>query len=295
MRSVVVTGVSSGIGFGLVKILTGEGFRVFGSVRKMTDGDRLRDQFGDLFSPLVFDLTDHLAVGEAARAVRSALDGSTLFGLVNNAGVAVAGPLLEISLDDFRRQFEVNLFGQLNVIKAFAPLLGIDPAQNGAAGRIVNITSLGGRIGLPFLGPYVASKHALEGLSESLRRELIPYGINVITVGPGGVATPIWDKADELDIDSANALYVEPMRRFKEQMVARGRNGLPPDYIARVVLAALTTMHPRTRYAAVVHPLRNWILPRLLPPRLVDRIIARQLGLNRRRRLLPFLPTTTLA
>ena len=295
MRSVVVTGVSSGIGLGITDVLVREGIRIFGSVRKTSDADRLKAQFGDLFSPLFFDLTDYPAVAEAVRVVRSALDGSPLFGLVNNAGVAVAGPLLEVSIDDFRRQFEVNLFGHLNVIKAFAPMLGVDAAPNSARGRIVNITSLGGRIGLPFLGPYIASKHGLEGLSESLRRELIPYGIDVIIVGPGGVATPIWDKADQLEIPPASGLYREPLRRFKEQMVTRGRKGLPPERIGRIVLTALTTARPRVRYAAVTQPLRNWILPRLLPRRFVDRIIAHQLGLNRYPRRLPTPETETAA
>lgn len=295
MRSVVITGVSSGIGLATAGVLVREGIRVFGSVRKSSDADRLKEQFGDLFSPLIFDLTDYPAVAESARAVRSALGGSTLFGLVNNAGVAVAAPLLEVSIDDFRRQFEVNLFGHLNVIKAFAPMLGVGAAPNLARGRIVNITSLGGRIGLPFLGPYIASKHGFEGLSESLRRELIPYGIDVIIVGPGGVATPIYDKGDQLEIPPTSGVYREPLRRFKDQMVTRGRKGLPPERIGRIVLTALTTPRPRVRYAAVTQPLRNWILPRLLPRRFVDRLIAHQLGLNRYTQRLPPAQTVTAA
>jgi NAD(P)-dependent dehydrogenase (short-subunit alcohol dehydrogenase family) len=282
MRTIVVTGVSSGIGRGIVKVLISCGLHVFGSVRKSSDGEKLRQELGDRFTPLLFDITDRNALLDGAGVVRSALGGSTLDGLVNNAGIAVAGPLLTISAQDFRRQLEANLLGSLGVIQAFAPMLGVDEALIGRPGRIVNITSLGGRIGLPFLGPYVASKHALEGLSESLRRELIPYGIDVVMVAPGGVATSIWDKAEELDLANLGTAYREPARRFRESMVKIGRSGLTADRIGQVVLTALTTPHPRVRYAPVANPIRNWILPRILPRRLVDKIITARLGMTRR-------------
>src|ERR671922_263694 len=177
MKSVVVTGVSTGIGWGIVKVLLQKGFRVFGSVRKTQDAERLSEEFGENFVPLIFDVTDEAAVQAGARQVREQLKGETLFGLVNNAGIAVPAPLIHQDTDDFRHQLEVNLVSVLIVTKAFASLLGADRSLQGKSGRIVNISSVGGKNGGPFLGPYAASKHGLEGFSESLRRELMLYGI----------------------------------------------------------------------------------------------------------------------
>ena len=185
MQSVVVTGVSTGIGWGITKVLIEKGFRVFGSVRKTEDAERLSHEFGQQFVPLTFDVTDEPAVQAAAEQVREQLNGEILFGLVNNAGIAVPAPLIHQSTDDFRHQLEVNLVSVLIVTKAFVPLLGADRSLRGKPGRIVNISSVGGRNGGPFLGAYSASKHGLEGFSKSLRRELMLYGIDVIIVGPG--------------------------------------------------------------------------------------------------------------
>jgi len=154
MKSVVVTGASTGIGWGCVKVLLGGGFHVFGSVRKQTDADRLSKEFGHEFTPLIFDVTDGAAVAGGARQVEAALGGETLFGLVNNAGIAVPGPLLYLKIEAFKRQIDVNLTGQLVVTQAFAPLLGADRSRKGAPGRIVMISSVGGKNAMPFLGAY---------------------------------------------------------------------------------------------------------------------------------------------
>src|SRR5512138_1897754 len=159
MQSVVVTGVSTGIGWGITKVLIERGFRVFGSVRKTQDAERLSKEFGERFVPLLFDVTDEPAVQAAARQVSERLNGETLFGLVNNAGIAIPGPLMHLATDEFRRQLEVNLVSVLIVTKAFLPLLGADRSLRGKPGRIVNISSTGGKNGGPFLGAYSASKH----------------------------------------------------------------------------------------------------------------------------------------
>jgi NAD(P)-dependent dehydrogenase (short-subunit alcohol dehydrogenase family) len=213
--------------------------------------------------------------------VREQLNGDILFGLVNNAGIAVPGSLMHLPTDDFRHQLEVNLVGVLIVTKAFLPLLGADRSLHGDPGRIINISSVGGKAGGPFLGAYVASKHGLEGFSESLRRELMLYGIDVIIVGPGSVATPIWDKAEQVDITKyAGADYVEAARRLQQYMVRNGRNGLPAEKVGEVVWQALTTPKPRVRYAVVTgNPIRR-LIQTLLPKRLIDRFIARNLGLK---------------
>jgi NAD(P)-dependent dehydrogenase (short-subunit alcohol dehydrogenase family) len=278
-RSVVVTGTSTGIGWGAAKILLGKGFRVFGSLRKPADAERLKAEFGDNFTPLLFDVTDEAAIYAAAAEVHAALQGETLAGLVNNAGISVPGPLLELPIEDFRRQFEVNLIGLVTVTQAFAPLLGTDRQLHGKPGRIVNISSVGGRTAVPFLAPYNASKFALEGLSESLRRELLLFGIDVIVVGPGAVVTAIWDKAEQLDMTPyLNTPYGPSLQRLRDYMLGLGRKGLRPEQLGEVIAHALTTPRPKTRYAVSPQPVQDF-LGRTLPKRWLDRMIGGQLGL----------------
>lgn len=279
MKSIVVTGVSTGIGWGIAKVLTQNGSRVFGSVRKEQDAERLSKEFGENFIPLIFDVTDEAKVKAAAEQVREQLNGETLFGLVNNAGIAVPAPLIHQSTDDFRHQLEVNLVSVLIVTKAFVPLLGSDRSMRGKPGRIINISSVGGKVGGPFLGAYAASKHGLEGFSESLRRELMLYGIDVIIVGPGSIATPIWDKAEQEDVSMyADTDYAESGRRVQKYMIEDGRRGYPPEKVGEVVLHALTTPRPKVRYSVIPGSSLRRIIQMILPKRLVDRIIARNLG-----------------
>jgi len=282
MKSVVVTGASTGIGWGCVKVLTQRGFHVFGSVRKQADADRLSKEFGASFTPLIFDVTDQVAVAAGARAVQAALKGATLAGLVNNAGIANPGPLLHIGIDDFRQQLEVNVTGQLIVTQAFAPLLGASPGtKTSAPGRIAMMSSVGGKVASPFVGPYNTSKFALEGLSEALRRELMIYGVDVIVIAPGAIATPIWDKADAIDVSRyANTPYAQALDRVKRYMVELGRKGFPPERIGETVHTALTTASPKTRYVVTPEPFTNW-MSRNLPKRMVDKTVAKRLGLNR--------------
>jgi NAD(P)-dependent dehydrogenase (short-subunit alcohol dehydrogenase family) len=279
MQAVVITGASTGIGWATAKLLLSRGFRVFGSVRKQADADRLRSELGKNFTPLLFDVTDEAAVLSAARDVRAALNGETLAGLVNNAGIAVAGPVLGLAADEFRRQLDVNVIGPIIATQAFAPLLGADPSLKGAKGRIVMISSVAGKNGNPLLSAYSASKHAIEGLSESLRREMMLFGIDVIIVAPGAVKTPIWSKADEADISGyRNSPFypaLEKIRKFTRQL---GENGLPPEKIAEAIVGALTSASPKVRYSITPDPMRH-IITAVLPKRTVDRIIARRLGL----------------
>ncbi len=287
MRSVVITGTSTGIGWGTAKVLIANGFRVFGSVRKTSDAERLAAEFGDRFVPLLFDVTDEAAVKAAAADVRTALAGEKLAGLVNNAGVAVAGPLLELPIEEFRHQIEVNLVGVVIATKAFVPLVGTDPQLKGKPGRIINISSVGGRNAAPFLAPYAASKFAIEGLSESLRRELLPFGIDVIVIGPGAVATPIWSKAEQVDVTPyLNTPYAAALERMRAYMLTLGKQGLPPERIGEAVLHALTTANPKVRYAVTRQPLQDF-LARKLPRRVVDRMIGGRLGLLPGRQSIP--------
>lgn len=280
MKSVVVTGVSTGIGRGTATVLVRQGWQVFGSVRREADGQALQRELGAAFIPLVFDVQDNAAILAAAGQVRGHLGGRTLAGLVNNAGSSFTDPLLVQSVADFRQQVEINLVGVFAVTRAFAPLLGADPALTGPKGRIVNISSVGGRMGPPFLGAYAAAKHGVEGFSESLRRELQLLGIDVIIVGPGSVATAIWDKAEALPLDHlVGTVWYEPFKKFTAWMIANGRKGLSAERVGQVIAKALTVPRPRTRYAVVQGKFLNVTLPSLLPSRVVDKLLGKQLGL----------------
>lgn len=279
-KSVVVTGVSTGIGWGATKVLVANGFHVFGSVRKPADGERLGAEFGEAFTPLLFDVTDEAAVRAGARQVEAALGGRTLAGLVNNAGIAVAGPLLHLPVEDFRHQMEVNVTAMVTVTQAFAPLLGAESPARKDPGRIVNISSVGGKTANPFLAPYCASKFAVEGLSESLRRELLPFGVDVIIVAPGAVATPIWGKADELDTAAyANTVYAAPLDRLRAYMLGLGEKGLPPERIGEAIHTALTTARPKVRYTVSPDPFQTFMSEQVLSKRGLDQIVGKRLGL----------------
>ena len=279
MRSVVVTGASTGIGWATAKLLLTSGFRVFGSVRRQADAERLRSEFGANFTPLLFDVTDEAAVLAAAREVRAALNGETLAGLVNNAGIAVAGPVLELAADEFRRQMDVNVLGPVIATQAFGPLLGVDPSLKGPKGRIVMVSSVAGKNGNPLMSAYSASKHAIEGLSEGLRREMMLFGIDVIIIAPGAVKTPIWSKAEEVDISGySNSPFLPALERIRKFMLQLGENGLPPEKIAEAIMGALTSARPKVRYSITPNPMRH-VITAVLPKRTVDRIIAKRLGL----------------
>ena len=279
MQSVVITGASTGIGWATTKLLLDRGFRVFGSVRKAGDAERLRSEFGANFTPLIFDVTDEATVLAAARQVRAALGGETLFGLVNNAGIAVTGPVLELAADEFRRQMDVNVIGPIIATQAFGPLLGSDPSLKGPKGRIVMISSVAGKNGNPLTAAYAASKHAIEGLSESLRREMMLFGIDVIIIAPGPVKTPIWSKAEEVDISAyKNSPFFPALERMRKFMLHLGEIGLPPERIAERIAEALTSASPKVRYQITPDPMRH-LMTAVLPKRMVDKIIARRIGL----------------
>jgi NAD(P)-dependent dehydrogenase (short-subunit alcohol dehydrogenase family) len=277
MRSVVITGASTGIGWATAKLLLDRGFRVFGSVRKQADAERLTSELGVNFTPLLFDVTDEAAVLAAAREVRAALDGETLAGLVNNAGIAVAGPVLELPADQFRHQMDVNVIGPIIATQAFGPLLGSDPSLKGPRGKIVMISSLSGRNGNPLLSAYSTSKFALEGLSESLRREMMLFGIDVIIIAPGAVKTPIWGKDVDISV-YRNSPFFPALQKIRQFMRQLGEKGLPAELIAARIADVLTAANPKVRYQMMPNPMQH-LIGTILPKRMVDKIIAKRLGL----------------
>jgi NAD(P)-dependent dehydrogenase (short-subunit alcohol dehydrogenase family) len=275
MKHVVITGSSTGIGRAAVQELAGQGYHVFGSVRREADAVELQSQLGQNFTPLLFDVTDEAAIKAAADRVAEQLAGQGLCGLINNAGVGGGGPLMHQPLSEVRRMFEINVLGVLSVTQAFLPLLGARQPQPQPPGRIVNVSS-------PFLGAYSGSKHALEAMSNALRRELSIYSIDVIVIEPGSVRTAIWDKAEQEGFANkyADTAYGPIATKFEQTFIAQGRAGVEPEVVAGVIRRALEDPHPKTRYALPDDPIQGWLLPRLLPDRWLDRLIASRFGLQ---------------
>jgi NAD(P)-dependent dehydrogenase (short-subunit alcohol dehydrogenase family) len=285
MRQVVITGVSTGIGHASTKVLIDRGFRVFGSVRRQEDADRVQTEFGEAFVPLLFDVTNEAAVQLGADKVGRDLGTSTLDGLVNNAGIEVTGPLAHLPVDQFRQQLEVNLVGPLIVTKAFLPLLGSDLARKGKPGRIVNISSTSGEIAGPFTGAYSASKFGLEGFSDSLRRELILFGIDVILIRPGAVVTPIWQKAEAGVTERFRGTpFVDALETFERYSADEATKGLAPEVIGQAVWRALTSRRPKVRTTIVPQRFKNWTIPQLIPMRILDKLVAQFFGIKGRKR-----------
>jgi short-subunit dehydrogenase len=279
-RYVVVTGVSSGIGYAIAQELINHGFHVFGSIRKEEDGDRVKNELGSQFTPLLFDLLDHTAIRDSSRYVKDIIGDACLTGLVNNAGIAISGPLMHLQVEEVQYQFQVNVFGMLAVTQTFLPLLGATKPRPAFPGRIINIGSISGRLAFPFIGPYCGSKHALEAFSDTLRRELMIYGIDVIVVQPGNIRTPIWEKMPDLIIYDQTD-YASIMKRLKNYMMDELRNDfLPVDMVTQKVRKILTMKRPKTRYLVARHKILGWWLPRWLPDRWLDNIIANRLGMK---------------
>jgi NAD(P)-dependent dehydrogenase (short-subunit alcohol dehydrogenase family) len=252
---------------------------VFGSVRTSADADRLQNEFGPKFRPLIFDVTNAPAIQRAALEVEERLAGNRLAGLLNNAGMAVVGPSSHIPVERLRLQLEVNLIGQMTVTQAFLPALGTDRNRAGPPGRIVNISSVCGKIASPFMGPYCASKFGLEALSDCLRRELSLFGIKVIVIEPGAVVTPIWGKAEgRVLADYPGTPYQAQLERFAGQAMKDAEIGFQPEKVAELIWRALTTLRPRARYAIVPRPWIEWILPRMIPTSWLDEGMRQYFG-----------------
>lgn len=281
-RTVVVTGASTGIGWAIVESLTARGMHVAATVRTDADAERLRATFGDRVTPLLADVTDPASLHRAAEVVRAKLGNRTLAGLVNNAGIALGGPLLAQPMAEVRQVFEVNVFGLLEATRAFAPLLGTEPGREGPPGRVVNIGSVSGWMALPFVGTYSATKHAVKALTEALRGELQLFGIDVTVVEPGPVVTPIWAKARAQDQTRYDGTpYAGPLTAFRRLMDQSADRGLPASAIGEAVVEQLTASAPPARRVMVRGRFLQFTIPRLLPARMTDRFFGKLLELRR--------------
>jgi NAD(P)-dependent dehydrogenase (short-subunit alcohol dehydrogenase family) len=282
LGAVVVTGASTGIGEACALYLDRIGYQVFAGVRKEADGSALKQRSSGRLVQLLLDVTEAGSIAAAADTVKKAVGDSGLLGLVNNAGVSLAGPLEFLPIDVLRQQLEVNVVGQIAVTQAFLPLL------RKGQGRIVNMGSVAGKLAMPFLGPYAASKFALEALTDSLRVELAPWNIHVSIVEPGNIATPIWNKgiaaADDLTRrlpPEALALYGPAIAGMRRVVATLSQRGTSADSVALAVAHALTSTRPRTRYV-VGRGARLRIMLGRLPDRMRDRLLLRALGLARK-------------
>jgi len=281
MKNIVITGVSTGIGYSATRILIENGYRVFGSVRNQGDSSKLKKEFGENFHPLIFDVRDEDAIKEAALIVENSIGDNGVDCLINNSGIALGGPSLHLPIEVFKEQFEVNLFGVVSVTNIFSKLLGAYKASP-HSGKIIMISSVSGKRSYPFVGPYTASKHALEGYSDALRRELMLYDIDVILVEPGPIKTAIWDKAPSPDENPfLGTDYEDSLRIFYKQVVEKGKQGLESESVGKLIKKIIESRKAKTRYIISANKLRDYYLPGLFSDRLFDKIIAKILRLKK--------------
>lgn len=279
VRSVLITGASTGIGRATALHLDVKGWRVFAGVRKEVDADSLREASSERLVPLMLDVTDAAQIAAAARTVEEQVGEAGLDGLVNNAGIAVPGPLETLPIEDFRRQVEVNLTAQVAVTQAMLGLL------RRAQGRIVFITSIGGRMAFPMFGAYHAAKFGLEAVGDVFRQELRSWGISVSIVEPGSIATPIWERGQseadafvEKATEEQVVLYGESVAAYREVARRTGARGIPPERVAKAIEHALGARRPHTRYLVGLDAKAQARLKAILPTRFVDRLVARATG-----------------
>lgn len=279
MKNIVITGASTGIGFSTAKALINKGYRVFGSVRKEADAQRLKQELGKNFEPLYFDVTDEAAVKKEAARLEQMIGNEGLVALVNNAGIAVIGPMMHLPLDEMRKQLEVNVIGLLCTTQAFLPLLGAKKNCPHAPGRVLNISSVAGKVSNPFMGAYAASKHAVEAISNALRIELQLYGIDVVVIGPGVVKTPIWEKGEEVNMEQYKETdYYSAGMKFKKFVLKMAQTGHEQEEFGKMMVDIIEKPNPKVRYSIVYHKLQNWILPRLLPTKMLNKMIGKRIG-----------------
>lgn len=279
-RFVVITGASTGIGAGCALGCAQQGMTVFAGVRDLRAGEALKAGAGASIIPIRLDVTDEESIRQAAEVVRQITGEAGLAGLINNAGIAIGSPLEVIPLDQLRRQLEVNVIGQIAVTQAFLPLLRL------GRGRIVNMGSIAGRGTIPMMGPYSASKFALEALTDALRLELQPWGIEVSIIEPGAIATPIWEKSLKTagDVEAGisgegKRLYEEAARRVKETVDQAAQRAIPVDAVVEAVLHALTASRPKTRYLVGTDAKIRAIMIKWLPDRAQDWLLRKFLNL----------------
>ena len=278
-KSIMITGISTGIGRGTLDYFVSKGFHVYGSVRSTKDANRLKRIYKDKLTTIIFDVTKLAQLKKAAAFIKKDLNDSNLLALVNNAGTSFPGPLLRQSVKDFEKQIDINLNGAFRVIKYFAPLCGAEKNNNYKKGVIFNISSLSGKIGMPGLGAYTASKHGLEGLSQSLRRELLRYGVDVVIIGPGPIKSEIFNKVDKKFLES---LKKSDYAKAAKLIPKRNKNALkiafPAIEVGKLIFNALHNPNRKTRYTITPNKMMYWTVPMTISDRMLDRLIQKRSG-----------------
>jgi NAD(P)-dependent dehydrogenase (short-subunit alcohol dehydrogenase family) len=276
VRSALITGASTGIGRATALRLDSHGWRVFAGVRREEDAAALSEAGSARLMPLMLDVTDSDQVAAAAGRVGEEAGGAGIDGLVNNAGIGIFGPLETMPIEDFRHQLEVNLTAHVAVTQAILPMIRL------ATGRIVFVSSVGGRMALPFGGPYHASKFGLEAVTDSMRQELRPWGLHVAAIEPGSIDTLIWERGRRISDEVADrapseqeALYGDRIERLREAVKRTAARGIPPERVAKSIERALTASRPRTRYLVGADARGQALARRLLPDRVLDRLVSR--------------------
>ncbi len=275
---VLITGASTGIGYATCKTLLDNGYSVFGSVRKQEDADKLSKELSGAFFPLIFDVSNQEQINQAKAIVEDKLQGSGLTALVNNAGMAVSGPLQFIPIEEVEKQLEVNVLGVLRVTQSFLPLLGGIENCPFPAGKIINISSVSGMFTNPFMGPYCMSKYALESMTDAFRRELSIYGIDVVGIQPGPIQTPIWEKAKEegLRSDYSHTPY-RNLLSIRDKIIEQNQSiALPVEKVSNKVLHLIETNRPPTKNVILKSKFLFKVL-RLLPDRTLDKLMTKSL------------------
>jgi NAD(P)-dependent dehydrogenase (short-subunit alcohol dehydrogenase family) len=278
MKYILITGVSSGIGHATVRFLIDKGYYIFGSVRKVGDKAKLESDFPRNFTCLRFDVTKKEEVLDTFNQVKTILNGNHLSGLVNNAGGSVGGPMNLLSDEKFRQQIEVNLFGVRNVTNVFLPLLGAYKGFKGQPGKVINNSSLAGVFNTPFNGAYCVSKHAVESLGEIYRRELMLYGIDVVSIQSGPIESQIWTKNIGIFDEFADSDYANMLKKAETIMENAQKDALPAMVISKLIYKILNSRNPKTSYIVNKNKLLTTILVKYLPSRLVDRLLWKKLS-----------------
>lgn len=282
MKTVLITGASTGIGWDSVRALVEKGYRVVATVRTEDDVSRLKQYFHDQVMPIVLDLTrlDHIT--DLPQILLERYQIKNLDGLVNNAGIAQAGPFLDQDFSVIESTIQINVLAVMKITQVLLPMLGATLQANQKPGTIVNISSISGTGGAPFLAAYAASKHAIEGFSDALRKELMIFGIKVVVIGPGSIKTPIWNKGfKKIQYRYEKSIYAKPFAKFIAIALSESETALDVTAVSSLVLKSFEDPSPAFRYAPIPRPLTNWYIPKILPKRLFNYLTAKALGLNK--------------
>ena len=276
LKPILITGASSGIGEAAAIHLAHKGFKVYAAARRISKLNQLSGLGGGRIVPLAIDVADEGSIATAVSEI--AANGDRLFGLVNNAGISVMGPIEQVPSNEWRRLYETNVFGLINVTKAVLPQM-----RDAGEGRIINVGSVAGRIVAPFFGVYASSKHAVEGVTDAMRRELKPHGVKVSLIRPGFINTPFGEQ-EQQSIEpymEEGDPYLRQMEIFKDWHAKGHPNAQPPSIVAEKIFHALTSPRPYSRYTVPARFIPSLMLRNLLPSAVVDRLFERIIGLNK--------------